>query len=191
MSFVGNGMNSIVVVKDSINIKNSSTDNVKKAQRILKDLDSRNKEEIAELARGLFDGVIKTNLTDGLFLRNTTNIVIDWNENIDRKSFANLKKVVRGYEMTSKLLDWQRVLFNKLRNEKEAKKIYIFNDKVIDCFWVIADDLSADTILKYSEIYMDFLADNIDVVCDFMVFNEDEIENYNFPDNTIIMNCEG
>lgn len=190
MSLVGNGMNNLFIVKDFINMKDPLTDSVKKAQHILKRLDSRNHEEIAELARKMFKGVIKTNLTDGFFLRNVTNIVIDWDENIDKKSFADFKQIVREYTMVSKLLDWQKTLLSKLRNEEEVKKIYIFNDGIIDNFWILVDKPTTDIIQKCSDIYMEFLAENIDVICEFMVFNQNEINNYNFPEETIKIDCE-
>ncbi len=190
MSFVGNATNSIVVAKDSIELKSPLTESVKKAQDILKHIETKNKEEIADLAKNLYNGVVEMHLTGGWFLRKATNVVIDWDENIDRGSFANISKVMRGYEMTSKLLGWQKELLSRLKKEKEVKKVYIFNDRIIDNFWVIVDEPSTDIILKYSDIYMKFLTENIDIVCEFMVFNQDEIENYNFPKQTTTVNCE-
>ncbi|SHK16186.1 hypothetical protein [Paramaledivibacter caminithermalis] len=188
-SYFGNNKHNIVYANETFTsyYPNINTKDIKMAQKKIGELEYTTQKNCIMLCQKLYKSIIESNFTDGKFLFNATQTILNWDEDIKEVSFADLKNVIRRYDYMNKLSNWQKELVDNLKQQKETLNIYIFNNKIMDNIWVTVEEPTTELILKYSEIYMKFLEKNIDIICDFMVFGKDEVDKQKLPKDTVVM----
>lgn len=154
---------------------------VKQAQHVLAQEDRTDAGQWQALCKEIYKCAVKSSTGSGNFLRDATQIVIDWNYNLPRASFAEIK----GYLDMKMLLTWQKEFVSILQRQEKTLEIHIFTLADSYKVWIVINDPTTEEILKYSELYIDFLHSHSDLYFDFMVFGKDEINNIDLPDNTI------
>lgn len=158
---------------------------VKKAQYVInmRSCEASN-VQLKDLAEQLYKSVVKSTLNGDNYLSNATQVVFDWNNKIDYESFANVKNLFRSLVNMNNIEAWQKDLVNEVKRIKETKAIHIFNSGGQTHFWVITDTLNFDLVLRYSDVYINYLDKNHEALCDFMVYQEDEVNIKSLPENT-------
>lgn len=151
---------------------------VKQAQRVLAQ-DETDASQWQLLSQELYKCAVKSSTNSGDFLRDATQVVIDWGSDLKEVSFA----VIKGYLNMKLLLNWQKEFITILQNQKNTLEIHIF--KLYESYnvWVVVSDPSTGEILNYSELYIDFLHKYSTLYFEFIAFGKDEITD--LPDDTI------
>ncbi len=154
---------------------------VKNVQHILAQDAQVDQRQWQLLSQELYKVAVKSSLGAGDFLREATRVVIDWNSNFEKVSFA----VIKGYFDMKTLLTWQKEFILLLQNQENTSEIYLFKPADDYTIWVIVDNPSTDQILTYSKLYTDFLHQHSELYFEFLVFGEDEINKEDLPDDTV------
>ncbi|MGE5630721.1 MAG: hypothetical protein ACM3TR_06430 [Caulobacteraceae bacterium] len=185
-ALVGNNMNIFKQATDTfIGAYSSIPSEVISAQHILStQIGDVTPQQLQQLSQQLYKSVVKSSLEDGEYLHNATRVVIDWNRDVNNVSFARFKMIMRSIDSMQSLLNWQKELAIKIRENKETKAIHFFNKNGIEHVWVIVEKPTFDLIVEYSDIYMNYLDINNDALCEFMVYGVNEVCSDNLPENT-------
>lgn len=183
---VGNNMNIFKQATDTfIGAYSAIPSEVIRAQYILStQIGDVTPQQLQKLSQQLYKSVVKSSLEDGEYLRNATRVVIDWNRDVNNVSFARFKMIMRSIDPMQSLLNWQKELAIRIKENKETKAIHFFNKNGIEHVWVIVEKPTFDLIVEYSDIYMSYLDINNDALCEFMVYGENEVCNDSLPNNT-------
>jgi len=84
------------------------------------------------------------------------------------------------YSMTVLSVE-QRQLISKLISDIRTSAIYQFTTDGIPFIWVVVKEANFDTELEYSQYFVETVEEYPSLICDFMVYGEDEILHVDIP----------
>jgi hypothetical protein len=185
-ALVGNNTNIHKQATDTfIGMRSSIPSEVINAQHILStQIGDVTPQQLQQLSQQLYKSVIKSSLEDGEYLRNATRVVIDWNRDVKNVSFARFKMIMRSIDSMHGLLNWQKELAIRIKENNNTKAIHFFNRNGVEHVWVIVEKPTFELIVEYSDIYMNYLDSNNDALCEFMVYGVNEVCDNTLPENT-------
>ena len=136
----------------------------------------------------IYDTLNKTKI----FNRQTYNNTFEWIGYRDAISFGEnvnggsmpIAEIRRAIAM-ERLNEWKKKFALHLQ-ELNPIKLYFYNKFGIDSVRVISKDPLNETE-SFTKVYIDYLKENKDLMFDFLVFGEDEIDEESLPDDTLII----
>ena len=155
---------------------------IKKAQQILAQGDERaDSAQLRLLCRQLYYTVLRYTLESGDILRQSTQVVVDWHNDLPNVPFA----VHKGFNYMEKLTFWQKAFVQLLQKQENSLEFHLFNDGNIPHVWLVISNSFAEEILTYSKLYIDFLKDNPENYFEFLIYGKDELDRSDLPKETI------
>ena len=169
---------------------------LRRAQNIVYDTNSSvSKEGWQELSQLLLKASVKSSMEDCDHMTQATRAIFKWNDKREQNGSLDIRRYflmsnMRCHGDLNSLAKWQLDLITELTQKKGTLRICIFNQYGVDNIWVIIEEPSTENIFDYSNIYFKCLSVNEEVISDFLVFGEGEVDEISLPSNKIIILTE-
>lgn len=132
------------------------------------------------LSKLLLDSAVEAHLTDSDGLGLAINSVFEWS-GLEHNASAKLRS-----NKAMSFLDWQQQLLDEICY-LNPERVYMFSKFEVDYFWVVTKSPSTEEILAYSEKYINILDAYPDLVCDFLVYGENEVIEDTLPKDFLLV----